>query len=156
MKSASEIWGNKVVIDPLGPHFKQLFASVDLVDIAPLSVGPTWRNGRVGEDGICKRLDHFLFSSYLVPELNKHRVWAHPSDISNHFPIYLEWNTREGPHNYLFKFNRSWLSDSDFTQMVKRIWPVLVPSVVDDDMDLLSHKLRLLKREFKSWIKKRS
>ena len=29
----------------------------------------------------------------------------------------------------------------------------MIPSAIDDDMDLLSQKLRLLKREFKSWIK---
>ena len=39
--------------------------------------------------------------------------------------------------------------------MVKRSWPVLIPSTMDDDMDLLSHKLRLLKREVKCRIKKK-
>ena len=29
----------------------------------------------------------------------------------------------------------------------------MIPSAIDDDMDLLSQKLRLLKREVKSWIK---
>ena len=105
------------------------------------------------EDGIYKRLDRFMFSSSLVFELERHRVWAHPFDIFDHFPIFLEWNTREGPHNYPFKFNRSWLLDPNFTQMVKRVWPNLLHSAVDDDMGLLSHKLRLLKSEVKSWIK---
>ena len=45
--------------------------------------------------------------------------------------------------------------DPDFTQMVKRVWPDLMPSAVDDDMGLLSHKLRLLKSEVKSWIKQK-
>ena len=39
--------------------------------------------------------------------------------------------------------------------MVKRSWPVLMPSAVDDDMGLLSHKLGLLKSEVKSWIKQK-
>ena len=39
--NAAEIWGKKASIDPLGPHFKHLFSSVDLVDIAPLYAGPT-------------------------------------------------------------------------------------------------------------------
>ena len=55
-----------------------------------------------------------------------------------------------------FKLNRSWLLDSDFTRMVKRVWPVLMPIIVDDDMGLLSHKLRLLKREVKSWIEQKT
>ena len=39
--------------------------------------------------------------------------------------------------------------------MVKKVWPKLLPSVVDDDMSLLSHKLRFLKSEVKSWIKQK-
>ena len=39
--------------------------------------------------------------------------------------------------------------------MVKRIWPDLMPSAMDDDMGLLSHKLILLKSEVKSWIKQK-
>ena len=39
--NASKIWGKKASIDPLGPHFDQLFSSYNLVDISPLCVGPT-------------------------------------------------------------------------------------------------------------------
>ena len=41
---ASETWGNKDVIDPLFSHFHHFFESLGLVDIAPPSAGPTWRN----------------------------------------------------------------------------------------------------------------
>ena len=40
--NASEIWGNKVHIDPLGPFFTQLFSNYNLVDVAPPCAGPTW------------------------------------------------------------------------------------------------------------------
>ena len=55
--NTSEIWGTRVVIDPLATYFKHLFGSVGLLDIAPSLAGPTWRNGRVGEHGINKRLE---------------------------------------------------------------------------------------------------
>ena len=52
--NGSEVWGAKAHIDPLGPFFSQLFSSYQLVDIAPPCAGPTWRNGRFGEEGISK------------------------------------------------------------------------------------------------------
>ena len=52
--SSSEIWGKRAVLDPLSSFFKHLFDSVGLIDTAPSIVGPTWRNGRVGDDGIGK------------------------------------------------------------------------------------------------------
>ena len=103
--NASETWGKRAVIDPLSSHFKLLFDSVGLTDIAPPYSGPTWRNGRVGDDGISKRIDRFLVASSLIPSLLLHRVWTLHSDISDHFPICLEWNKPFGSCNYPFKFN---------------------------------------------------
>ena len=60
--SASEIWGSKALLDPLSPYFSKLFSDHNLVDVAPPCAGPTWRNGRIGEEGISKRLDHFMLS----------------------------------------------------------------------------------------------
>ena len=55
--NASEIWGSKALSDPLGSFFSKLFSDHYLVDVAPPCTGPTWRNRRIGEDGISKRLD---------------------------------------------------------------------------------------------------
>ena len=52
--SASKSWGTKAILDPLATHFRLLFDSVNLVDVAPPDTGPTCRNGRVGEAGISK------------------------------------------------------------------------------------------------------
>ena len=52
-----EIWGTRAVLDPLASFFKNLFDSVGLIDVAPSIAVPTWRNGRVGDHGIRKRLD---------------------------------------------------------------------------------------------------
>ena len=54
---SSKVWGVKASLDPLSNHFLSLFQSVGLVDVAPLASGPTWRNGRLGVEGISKRLD---------------------------------------------------------------------------------------------------
>ena len=48
--NASEIWGSKALLDPLGPYFSKLLSDHHLVDVAPSCAGPTWRNGRMGEE----------------------------------------------------------------------------------------------------------
>ena len=70
--NASEIWGTRAQLDPLGPFFSKLFSDHHLVDVAPSYAGPTWRNGRMGEEGISKRLDCFWFpisSLALFPDI---------------------------------------------------------------------------------------
>ena len=55
--NASEIWGSRAQLDPLGSFFTKLFSDHHLVDATPSYDGPTWRNGRIGEYGISS----FLF-----------------------------------------------------------------------------------------------
>ena len=50
--NGSKIWGSKAQIDPLGPFFTKLFLDHQLADVAPSCAGPTWRNGRLGDEGI--------------------------------------------------------------------------------------------------------
>ena len=64
--NGSEIWGSKAQPDPLGPYFTKLFSDHHLADVAPSCAGPTWRNGRMGDEGICKRLDIFFLSFNLL------------------------------------------------------------------------------------------
>ena len=66
---ASETWGDRAVIDPLFTHFHHFFDSLGLMDIDPPNSSPTWRNGRVGNNGISKRLDRFLIVAILIPSL---------------------------------------------------------------------------------------
>ena len=71
---SSEIWGTKATLDPLCDHFLTLFESASLVDVAPPLSGPTCHNGRAGDKGISKRLDHFLISNSLLPSLGAYRT----------------------------------------------------------------------------------
>ena len=153
--NATETWGKKVVLDPLAPHFKCLFDSAGLLDIAPIFYGPTWRNGRIGDDGISKRLERFLLSSALIPSLKIHRTWIHHADISDHYPIYLEWDKSVVSCSYPYKFNRSWLFDPDFNLWVTKRWPELDPLPSPNYLDNLTHKLRSLKRDVKSWTQEK-
>jgi hypothetical protein len=54
------VWGAHAREDPLHPYFSQLIQDEGLVDVEPLKLLPTWRNGRGGHDYIAKRLDRFF------------------------------------------------------------------------------------------------
>ena len=84
--NGSEVWGTKALPDPLGPFFTKHFSDHQLADVAPTCAGPTWRNGRLGAEGIRKRLDRFFLSFNLVNLLPRHRVWSYPSVVSDHYP----------------------------------------------------------------------
>ena len=92
------------------------------MDVAPPTIGPTWRNGRISEEGICKRLDRYLISKDLLPSLGAYRTWIKCSNLLDHFPICLEWNSPKGPFDYPFKFNRSWLENPEFIDWFLRWW----------------------------------
>ena len=123
------------------------------MDVAPSCAGPTWRNGRIGEDGISKRLDHFLLSDQLVSSLPRYRVWAHRCGIYDHSPVLFEWLDHQSPCAYPFKFNQSWLDNEDFIQMIRAEWPLIHSNSSLDAMHDLSFRLRALKEKVKSWTK---
>lgn len=50
----------KVILDPLSDYFKSHLTQLDLFELDPIKLNPTWRNKRMGEDRIAKRLGRFL------------------------------------------------------------------------------------------------
>ena len=67
--NAGDIWGKSARLDHLAPFLKNFLSVNNLIDLAPPCVGLTWKNGRVGDDGIGKRINRFLLSASLVPLL---------------------------------------------------------------------------------------
>jgi len=63
--SPTEIWGSNHW-DPLMQFFNSLLRESDLIDLCPIDIGPTWRNGRIAGRGISKRIDRFLMASSLT------------------------------------------------------------------------------------------
>jgi hypothetical protein len=58
--SFREVWGEHTRVDPLQPYFSKLLQEEGMVDVEPLKLLPTWRNGRRRQEFISKRLDRFL------------------------------------------------------------------------------------------------
>ena len=116
--SDAEIWGGKARIDHMAHFFTHILDSTNMVDLAPHTPGPTWRNGCVGHDGVSKRLDIFFTSLHLIPILNHYKSWIQPSEILAHYLVFLGWNFQPSYHLYPFKFNRAWLMEKYFYELV--------------------------------------
>jgi hypothetical protein len=64
--ASDETWGEGAVVGSSNDYYKLFFQNKSLIDIEPVKVVPTWRNGRLGTNAIWKRLDRFLVSEDLL------------------------------------------------------------------------------------------
>jgi hypothetical protein len=88
--SAREIWGNNARSDPLAAYFNQMIQGEGLIDLEPVNIFPTWRNGRGTQDYVAKRLDRFLISESLLDSRHIFRTWVVNVKISDHMPVVFQ------------------------------------------------------------------
>jgi hypothetical protein len=72
----TESWGQRAHPDALSDYFRHKIGEAKLLDIAPISLRPTWRNKHIGEDFIAKRIDRFLLVESLVESPLIFRQWV--------------------------------------------------------------------------------
>jgi len=148
--SPLEAWGTDCE-DPLSSYFNTLFRNVGLVDMKPIDMGPTWRNGQATEAGISKRLDRFLVVDSLLPRLWKYRTWHTNSLISDHLQVTFQIEMEDTKRNYPFKFNHHWLEIPYFQSLVRDFWLADFGMGAWTVMDWVVEKLRLLKVMVRKW-----
>jgi hypothetical protein len=153
--SNREMWGAHARVDPLQLYFSQLIQVEGLVDVEPLKLLPTWRNGRGGQDYIAKRLDHFFISEDLALSGIRYRTWVCNSNISDHMPVILHLEQEIGKVCYPFKFNSVWLEEPEFVNLVRENWNGLLGNEILNPMDALVKKLKLLKSLVINWERKK-
>jgi len=61
-----EIWGWMRREDKLSNYLLEKFEACNLVNVEPMVLRPTWFNNWSMDEGIHKRLDHFLVKEYLL------------------------------------------------------------------------------------------
>lgn len=71
-----DILGNATHKDPLSDFFKIKIYEARLVDIESIELIPTWRNMRVGEEILTKRLDKIIISNAIVLGCTRIRKWV--------------------------------------------------------------------------------
>jgi len=109
-------------VDSITGYMTDLLERHNLIDVPMHKPLPTWRNRRIGEATLARRLDRFLMEGTLIQQLHFYKQWVGIGGVSDYYPIYLEIL---GPHKKPkapFKFNYSWLQDPTYITMVKEFW----------------------------------
>eukprot|EP00253_Pinus_taeda_P034418 PITA_34418 len=83
---------------------------------------PTWRNRRIGEATLARKLDRFIMKGTMFQQLHLYKQWVGSGGISDHYPIYLELSGPTKKPKAPFKFNHGWLQDPSYIKPVKEYW----------------------------------
>ena len=92
----------------------------------------------------------------LVEYCSRYRSWVFHNNLSNHFPIALQFVADPLDSNRPFKFDHSWLTNYNFCQMIRDFWLSVTCPENLNVTELLVFKLKLLKKQVTSWIKRKS
>lgn len=85
-----ESWGSAAQIDSISDYMTSLLEQTSFADIPMHKLLPTWRNRRVGDAALARRLDRFIMKEALLQQLHHYKQWVGTGGISDHSPIYLE------------------------------------------------------------------
>eukprot|EP00253_Pinus_taeda_P031163 PITA_31163 len=116
-----ESWGSMAQVDSITDFMRNALEQADFVDVPMQQPMPTWRNRRVGEAVLARRLDRFLLKGPLIQELHHFKQWVGDGGLSDHSPIHLEILGPLAKPKAPFKFNHTWLQDQDFIKLLKHI-----------------------------------
>lgn len=115
----SESWGSSAQIDPITGYMTDLLERHDLIDVPMIKILPTWRNRRIGEAALARRLDRFIMKGSMFRQIHLYKQWVGFGSISDHYPIYLELSGPNKKPKAPFKFNHGWLQDPSYIKLVK-------------------------------------
>lgn len=118
---ANEHWGGPFLPGPAEATVKDIIASNNLIDIQPIRMVPTWRNGRSGPDAIAKCLDRFMVAEGLLSSFVSSSSWVEFPYLSDHAPILLQLIPtvcRLTP----FKFDHNLLTSKNYSAIVHSTW----------------------------------
>lgn len=147
----SEVWGPTAHVDILSDYFIQKLGGRNLIDLEPVKLKPTWRNNSAGEHRVAKRLDCFLISEQLVESNLNVRQWIGSGGASDHFPIFLKFQEGRVKPPSPLKFNKIWLKDPSFFELVKILWVPFLPRGDLFASFQFARNINHLKKPIKEW-----
>eukprot|EP00253_Pinus_taeda_P001601 PITA_01601 len=151
----AEAWGPSAREDSLTDFFQNLLTANKLIDVNLIKLKPTWRNRRVGEARVAKRLDRFLINEDLSTMIPIFQQWVEEGGPSDHSPIYLDLSKSPPKPPTPFKFNASWLQESSSNMLFKETWIHSDSRSTEDRGFLFTENLKRLKKATITWAKDR-
>jgi len=115
----AETWGPSAKADSLSYFFMNALISHNLIDVNLIKLRPTWRNCRMGEARIAKKLDRFLLCEDLASRIPTFRQWVGEGGNSYHFPILMQLSKPPPKRATPFKLNPTWLQEESFNKLFK-------------------------------------
>eukprot|EP00253_Pinus_taeda_P013898 PITA_13898 len=151
----AEAWGPAAREDPQSDFFINALASNNLLEANLIKLKPTWRNRRVGEARVAKRLDRFLINEALTAAIPLFRQWVEEWGPSDHFPIFLELAKVPPKPPAPFKFNASWLQEESYNKLFQETWIHAARGSQENKGFLFMENLKRLKKATILWAKDR-
>lgn len=154
--SSDECWGSCRKKDPLAECIKFKLLNKNLVDITPTEMKPTWDNGRTEKAYIAKRIDRFIVHVSIIDNLGMPFSIVGNAFVSNHRSILLSWREKGFRKGYPFKFNRTYLEDPAFNDLITNAWKDLLSKAMSPPFLTFRDKMAIVRKLVKDWqIEKR-
>jgi hypothetical protein len=147
---AEEHWGGSFQPGPTEATYREIFATNNLIDVQPLCLMPTWRNGRTGSEAIARRLDRFFIAEAFLTSQILPATWVEYPFFSDHAPVLLKLIPPALHRATPYKFNYHWLQRADYTSLVKGVWSDHVFLAESNPQRRIAWKLSVLKSKQKS------
>lgn len=85
-----EILGDSAQLEPLVEFFNSKLERLELVDLEPFEIRPTWVNNKTRPPVVAKRMDRLLIHSQMIGGGSRMRSWIHKLYFSYNVPIFLD------------------------------------------------------------------
>ena len=121
----------------------------ELIDGAPGHLSLTWMNGRMGIEGVSKRLDIYMLSDNLFNYVRNFCTWVDSTRVLDHSPIILQIESVGEKTYYPFRLNEIWLEDLGFKVLVRDHWTDFQKDQSYTYMSYLVNSIKLLKIKVK-------
>jgi hypothetical protein len=105
---------------------------------------------------IARRLDRVTVVEELLTDVGIYRTWVEFPFFSDRAPICLQLDLKPDFKNYPFRFNADWLEETDFVDLVTKVWND--PGFVSEGsaQRRIIWKLHTLKLQSKIWYKEKN
>lgn len=152
IRSHKEKEGGSPSLDNSTNHFNNFTAANSLIE--PFySIGKfTWNNKQSRDRRILEKLDRFLISTKWLEQGIPTQTEVLPFARSDHWPIAISIETTTKRRGSPFQFERIWLSDPQFSELVEQWWRE-DNHFYDTQMYIFAVKLKSLKGKIKQWNK---
>jgi hypothetical protein len=90
--SLREFWGSHPKEDRQCGFFISFLESLNLTDMEPVNLSPTWTKLRTGRDEVVKQLDRFLVTEKFLEKGLRFISKVEEGGSSDHHPISMRWS----------------------------------------------------------------